>query len=632
MRRTFLVLACVTAALTAFAPAAEAGLRFRSCNGVGCARLSVPLDRSGSQPGRLSLYVERRRAAGAPHRGVALLLAGGPGQPGTTAFGGPPSPASYRDFARLLPGYDIVAFDQRGTGSSGLLRCPSLEGASLIDAGAEAADCARRLGSRRGLYRTVDSVEDIETLRAALGARRLTLIGVSYGTFVAQAYAARYPTRVGRLVLDSVLDPAGWDPFYRDMFTAIPRVLRSVCRSRCRRFTPDPVTDTERLVARLAEAPLRGRVALPDGRVRPARLTREELFFTLVAGDLDDVSRAAYPAAVVSALRGDPAPILRLRRRAIVSESSGTPREFSSGLYAATVCEETRFPWTRFSAPQARLGSIADAVSLIPPAALRPFDAFTAAANDFIRMCRRWPEAAPAPEPLPGPLPDVPVLMLEGEFDVRTSIESAGRADALWPRAQVLVAPNTGHSTLSADVTGCTVRAMRGFLLGRQVRPSCPRTPTLFPPGGPLPASLGEAPRRGPAGARGRVIGAVELTLLDVAEDFLAAFGPARGAGLRGGRWNWTGVPLVLDRVELVPGVRLTGRIRRFGQASQRGTLRISGPGGPNGRIRLAGNRVTGRLGGRRVRGTIRIGILSGASAAAQPARSPAKNVAIMVG
>ncbi len=632
MRRTSLVLACVTAALTVLAPAAEAKLRFRSCSGVGCARLSVPLDRSGSRPGRVSLYVERRRAARAPRRGVALLLAGGPGQPATSAFGGPPSPASYRDVSRLLPRHDIVAFDQRGTGRSGLLRCPSLEGASLIDAGAEAAACAHRLGARRGLYRTTDSVEDIEALRAAIGARRLTIIGVSYGTFVAQAYAARYPHRVGPVVLDSVLDPVGWDPFYRDMFTSIPRVLRSVCRSRCRRFTVDPVADTERLVARLAEAPLEGRVAHPDGRVRDARLTREELFFTLVAGDLDDVSRAAYPAAVVSALRGDPAPILRLRRRAIANESSGTPREFSSGLYAATVCEETPFPWARFSPPQARLGPIADAVALIPPAELRPFDAATAAANDFIRMCRRWPEAAPAPEPLPGPLPSVPVLMLEGELDVRTSVESARRADTLWPRAQILVAPNTGHSVLSTDVTGCTLRATSDFLAGRRVRRRCPRTPTLFPPGGPLPASLDAAPRRGPAGPRGRVLGAVELTLLDVAEDFLAAFGPARGAGLRGGRWDWTGVPLILDRVELVPGVRLTGRIRRFGQASQHGTLRVSGPGGPNGRVRVAGKRVTGRLGGRRVRGTIRIGILSGASAAAQAARSPAKNVAIMVG
>ena len=38
--------------------AAQAELRFRNCNGIGCARVSVPLDRSGATPGRISLYVE----------------------------------------------------------------------------------------------------------------------------------------------------------------------------------------------------------------------------------------------------------------------------------------------------------------------------------------------------------------------------------------------------------------------------------------------------------------------------------------------------------------------------------------------------------------------------------------------
>ena len=70
-------------------------------------------------------------------------------------------------------------------------------------------------------------------MRAALGVDKLTLIGVSYGTFLAQAYAARYPTHVERVLLDSVLDVSGWDPFYLDIFGAVPRVLRAVCRRIC---------------------------------------------------------------------------------------------------------------------------------------------------------------------------------------------------------------------------------------------------------------------------------------------------------------------------------------------------------------------------------------------------------------
>src|SRR5918997_953281 len=198
--------------------------------------------------GTVSLYIERQRAARRPVRGATLLLAGGPGQPATGAYNDL-TDNPYGEFRRLTPHSEIIAFDGRGTGRSGLLRCPALERANLIDAGAEAAACAKRLGPRRGFYRTSDSVEDIEAVRSALGVEKLTLVGVSYGTFLAQAYAAAHPDRVQRLLLDSVLDVSGWDPFYRDIFRAVPRVLRAVCRGACSFFTDDPVADVSRLVA-----------------------------------------------------------------------------------------------------------------------------------------------------------------------------------------------------------------------------------------------------------------------------------------------------------------------------------------------------------------------------------------------
>ena len=614
--------------------AAQAELRFRNCNGIGCARVSVPLDRSGATAGRISLYVEKRRAARRPRRGVTLLLAGGPGQPATLAYGGSRSRDSYSDYAEFTPRNDIVAFDGRGTGRSGLLRCPEMERASLIDAGREAALCAERLGARRGFYRTSDSVEDIEALRAELGVERLTLLGVSYGTFVAQAYAARYPDRVERVLIDSVLDVSGWDPFYRDIFRAVPRVLRAVCRSGCDRFTNDPVDDLGRLVQRLSRGSLRGHVTLPNGRRRRSALTRQELFFTLIAGDLDDVARSAFPGAVSSALRGDPAPILRLERRALLSEVGGSPRDFSSGLYAATTCEEIPFPWTRFSSPADRFAQIAAAAAQIPAAELYPFDTATAAGNDFIRQCRRWPEASPGPAstPPPGALPDIPVLMVSGEVDLRTPVEAARGALADWPNARLLVAPDTGHSTLSADLSGCVPRAARRFLRGGRPPARCrrrgrPAFPALEPP----PASLGElSPARGVSGRRGRAVRAVEVTLFDVAEDVLGTLltsGSLRlkGGGLRGGRWSIDlearRVPLVLRRVEVVPGVRVTGVVRDFGRRRQSARLRLSGPATPDGVLRFAGERVRGALGGKKVRGTISIGVVEDASAAS--ARTP---------
>jgi pimeloyl-ACP methyl ester carboxylesterase len=617
----FLVAAAVGFALPA---PAQAELRFRDCAGVGCARLAVPLDRTGATTGSISLYVERQGAARRPRRGVTLLLAGGPGQPATLAYGG-----DYGAFADLTPRNDIVAFDGRGTGRSGLLRCPALERASLVDAGREAALCAEKLGGRRGFYRTTDTVEDIEALRAELGVPRLTLIGVSYGTLVAQAYAARYPTRVDRVLLDSVLDVSGWDPFYRDVFRAVPRVLRAVCRSGCGGFTRDPVDDLGRLVQRLSRGALRGRVTLPDGRRRRAALTRQELFFTAIVGDLDDVLRSAFPGAVSAALRGDLAPILRLKRRAVASDGRGSPREFSTALYAATTCEEIPFPWARFSAPQSRFAQINAAAARIPAAELYPFDTATTAGNDFIRQCRRWPEASPAPllAPPPGALPDVPVLMISGEVDLRTPVEAARGALGDWPSARLLVAPDTGHSALSADLSGCVLRAARRFMRGGRPPARCRRRRPAFPALAPPPASLGELrAAAGVPGRRGRAVRAVEVTLFDVAEDALGRLLTSgrlrvRGGGLRGGRWTIDfearRVPLALHGVEVVPGVRVTGVVRDFGRRRQRARLRLSGPATPDGVLQLAGQRVRGKLGGAAVRGTIAIGVVEDASAAA---------------
>lgn len=609
-------------------PAAPAGaaIRFHDCEGVQCGRLAVPLDRSGTVAGQVSLYVERLRAARRPRRGATLLLAGGPGQPATYAYDSGFGPdVRYEEWQALTPRNDIVVFDQRGTGRSGLLRCRDLESASTLDAGTEAASCAVMLGRRRGSYRTADTVADIEQIRAELGAERLTIIGVSYGTYVAEAYAREHPTHVDRLVLDSVLDVTGVEPLYRDSFRAVPRVLTTLCRAGCRRFTRDPVADTEGLVGRLAAAPLRGVAVGVHGERRRVELTRPDLMFTLAAGDLDDISRAAFPGAVVSALRGDSAPLLRLRRRAIALESSGTPREFSSALMAATLCEEVRFPWARPASPDERQAAIDADAALIPPEQLRPFDAATAAGNDLVRLCKRWPHANAEPASADTGLPDVPVLLVEGEGDLRTPVETAERVAARFPRSRLLVAPYTGHSALSADLSGCLIRALDRFLSRRPLTARCPRGRPVWVPPPPVPASLRAVPPiRGAHGTRaGRTLQAVSLTIYDMAEELVASFlggyvqmdgGRFLGAGLRRGHFSFGVEGVRVQDVEFVPGVRLSGAVRRFGTRRQRGVLKVSGRAAARGTLRLSGRRVRGRLGGRRVNARVPIGVFASGS------------------
>ena len=84
-------------------------------------------------------------------------------------------------------------------------------------------------------------------MRQALGGPRVTLIGVSYGTYLAQRYAIRYPGNVNRMVLDSVVDTTGVDALYRDSFAATRRVLDAAAARRgCSRFTRDLAADVGR--------------------------------------------------------------------------------------------------------------------------------------------------------------------------------------------------------------------------------------------------------------------------------------------------------------------------------------------------------------------------------------------------
>jgi pimeloyl-ACP methyl ester carboxylesterase len=464
---------------------------------------------------------------------------------------------------------------------------------------------------------TDDTVADMDALRAALGVQKWSVYGVSYGTKVAAQYAQRHPDRVVRLVLDSVVEPGGPDPLYGTTFAAIPRVLRGICSSGlCSSVSTNVVADTSKLVAKLAGGPLKGYVVGADGHRRNRSFGRNRLFATLLTGDFDESLRAELPTAVRSALRGDPAPILRLANRATQVEGGGDdPHFLSATLYATTVCTEQTFPWDWNADVTTRLQQASDAVAAIPDAKLYPFDRPTALDSDEIDLCSRWPAVKRPPAPPLGPLPDVPALLLSGQDDLRTPLEGAQRLAALLPRASVVSVPGTGHSVFGSDLTGCSSRALKAFFLNHKVQTSCKRTQGRIRPDGPIPASLAQVRPAAAKGKRGRTVSAATLTVFDVLEQSADAllsnpFGIIHGGGLRGGRYFETTKTIALRDVVFIPGVHVTGDVSEGGAA----TLRISGKAASQGHIRIARGLVTGVLGGRSVRG--RIGSLS------QPARA----------
>jgi pimeloyl-ACP methyl ester carboxylesterase len=553
-----------------------------------------------------------RRRSGPP----ILLLAGGPGQSASSVYA-----TENLFFDPLDPflflGRDMIVFDQRGTGQSGLLRCPQLERAELDEATTAAESCAAQLGARRSFYRTADSVEDIEAIRMALGTRRVALAGTSYGTKVALAYALRYPERVDRLVLDSTVAADGPDPLMLDSLAAIPRVLRSLCRGSCRRVTPDPVHDLEAFAARLAVAPLEGRVVTPSGRARPVRLSGVELLAMALSSSLP---LSELPGAVRSAVLGDPASLLRLKQRMAAAQPA-PPRALSAAVFAATICEDAPLPWPRVAAIADRPAHATAVAAALPDEAFAPFDRSTLLENSILDVCRNWPLAPDPPTVGTGPLPDVPVLFLAGQLDLRTPLETARRTAAKFPHAQVYVARGVGHSVLGSDgLFGCSEEAVGRFFKGRRL-PRCPYFGTAVEPR--APTSLRELrPARGVGGRRGRELTAVRRTLADVLNDAFARLvngsadleGQMGGGGLRGGsyRLNLMRGELRLRRLEFVPGVRITGAIHRLGGRRQRGRLRIRGPAAPAGTLTLKGRRVRGRLAGRPL--SMRLSLLAAAA------------------
>jgi pimeloyl-ACP methyl ester carboxylesterase len=392
--------------------------------GFTCSTLRVPLDHAGQTGGTLRLAVGVATARAAPD-GDVLFLTGGPGQPGI--------PFLTRIQTRLrteLEGYRLVMLDQRGTGARAL-ECPALQSAAgasdlTVVPAATVAACARSIGDARRYYSTAETVADIEALRAALGARRLTLDGVSYGTFVAERYALEYPTHVARIVLDSVVPQAGVDPLYRAALSASARVLRSVCAAQ--RCGWDPGADLSAVVNHLHDGP-----AVLDALVADS----------VAAPDFPGVLEALHAARA-----GRPAALDALL--AAVRRGEAAPARFlSQGLHESTICLELAPPWDPAEPSAERAATLGTLGASTPETDLYPFERATATGNGLAQGCVAWPAIHPpaVPDGVPAAkLPPVPTLLLSGLRDLSTPLEWARGEAAMAPDGQLLEVPSAGHS------------------------------------------------------------------------------------------------------------------------------------------------------------------------------------------
>ncbi|MFJ3160512.1 alpha/beta hydrolase [Streptomyces kanasensis] len=225
-----LVAGAVTAAPSAAEPSAPkpgTPLQWSACATrqypkLECATLRVPLDHSAPRGEQITLALSRVRHTARTSQGPLLVNPGGPGGSGRTLAGFVASslPAS------VAAQYDVIGLDPRGVGASrpaldcrpghfapvrpdSVPRDQRDERAGLARAASFARACGEKHGRLLPFMDTVSAARDVDAVRAALGAPRISYLGYSYGTYLGAVYAKLYPHRVRRAVLDSVVHPGG---------------------------------------------------------------------------------------------------------------------------------------------------------------------------------------------------------------------------------------------------------------------------------------------------------------------------------------------------------------------------------------------------------------------------------------
>lgn len=181
-------------------------------------KLYVPENRRNPKSRLIELVFVRFKSTSPKPGSPIVYLAGGPGGSGIAAAAGTRFPL----FMAMREVADVIALDQRGTGRSRpSLNCREpivyppdkpLEREALLEAFRQASrPCAERLrgeGADLSGYNTEESADDLEDLRKALGAEKISLWAISYGTHLALTAVKRHERRLDRLMLAGVEGPA----------------------------------------------------------------------------------------------------------------------------------------------------------------------------------------------------------------------------------------------------------------------------------------------------------------------------------------------------------------------------------------------------------------------------------------
>ncbi|WP_329124332.1 alpha/beta hydrolase [Streptomyces sp. NBC_01465] len=453
--------------------AAATGIAFGKCAAVEqvsapaqCGTVKVPLDYAHPNGKQIALTVSRLRATGekAARQGALVFNPGGPGA-SSMYF---PLVADFPEWKGLAKAYDMVGYAPRGVGRSAPLSCVSpaefakaptgapafpseaYKRKRIAQAKAYAEGCARRAGSALRHYTSLNNARDLDVLRAALGEKKLTFMGASYGTYFGAVYATLFPSHVRRMVFDSAVNPDPKQIWYDnnlDQSLAFERRWEDFRRWVAKHdktyhlgSTPQAVLASyDKVRARLAHDPA-------GGTVGPAQL--QAAF--LQAGYYDDVW-ADRAAALSAYLKGDPKPLIA---QAAPDPKSAWDNENGNAVYTAVECNDTAWPrdwrtWDRDNTALARRA---------------PFETWD---NAWMNLpCAFW--KAPHQQPLDvrtarGALP--PTLILAAERDAATPYPGALELQRRLPGSVLITERGAGTHGIGGGANACVNNYMEEYLL-----------------------------------------------------------------------------------------------------------------------------------------------------------------------
>ncbi|MEV6953781.1 alpha/beta hydrolase [Streptomyces sp. NPDC051183] len=441
-----------------------------------CATIKVPLDYRRPEGRKLDIAISRIKSENpAKRHGVMLLNPGGPGGSGLDLplMMNEAMPKDVRDQ------YDLIGFDPRGVGASSPVTCGLSDAEQAFDrpyrpetfpsdvawARTVAEKCREKSGSVLPYITTRNTARDMDSIRAALGERKISYVGYSYGTYLGAVYTQLFPNRTDRFVLDSGVDP---DRVWRGMIQvwateAEPAFARWTqwTAERAGEYqlgdTPKAVSDTFwALVARADKDPivLDGQKITGDD-IRTARalffypaqaapvikLLKDAADGKPTASALPDLKQFSQSARVAGAARST---------KAASAFAADPAPDNGTAAFWSVLCGDTG-AWPRYAEQYER-----DAVK--DKAKYPLYGDF--ASN--IKPCAFWDRPVESATPM---RTKAGVLTVQNEWDSQTPLVSGQDMHrALKGSRMVLAMGGEGHGVYLADATSCANAPVNSYL------------------------------------------------------------------------------------------------------------------------------------------------------------------------